>query len=226
MSPWRLCVLIAFGFVALFFTTTAQTTDANAAPKNNVTVTVDQGETLFGIADDKCNISRKAIVARNPQIKNINVIRVGQKINCGATKHKASKAPAKRHHKASRSTQRSSLDKGTIAVSFAKKQLGEPYRLGSAGPNRWDCSGLTKKAWQQAGKSLPHKAALQRNHGKRVSLDNLQKGDLIFFYGKRHVGMYVGDNRFIHAPRPGTKVRIDKLNKHYRGASSGARHLG
>ena len=75
------------------------------------------------------------------------------------------------------------------AVQFALDQVGKPYVCGAAGPDAYDCSGLTMASWQQGGVSLPHSAADQYNYGHHVSFDQLQPGDLMFFYqpiGARH----------------------------------------
>ena len=93
------------------------------------------------------------------------------------------------------------------AVAEAKRQLGKPYHYGSAGPDSFDCSGLTMWSWAHAGKSLPHSAEAQRSATTRVSIDEIQPGDLVFF-GKPsyHMGMYVGDGQMIHAPETGKVV--------------------
>jgi cell wall-associated NlpC family hydrolase len=98
--------------------------------------------------------------------------------------------------------------RAATALAFAKAQLGEPYVFGAAGPNSWDCSGLTMMAWRAAGVSLPHSAHEQYNVvGHKVSKADLQPGDLVMFYGgMHHVGIYAGNGMVIHAPRPGKGV--------------------
>jgi len=116
----------------------------------------------------------------------------------------AKKAPAKK--KAKKKT------RGDKALAYAKKQLGDKYKYGAAGPNRWDCSGLTMKAWGSAGKKLPHSAKGQSKKGKKIKKSQLRKGDLVFFYsGTSHVGIYAGGGKVIHAPRPGSKVSYIKM---------------
>lgn len=106
----------------------------------------------------------------------------------------------------------SSSSKGTKALAFAKKQLGERYRYGAAGPNAWDCSGLTLGAWKAAGVSLPHNSVAQYHRGMHVSKSHLKPGDLVFFYsGPSHVGIYAGGGTIIHSPRPGSKVSYIKM---------------
>ncbi|MFG1695831.1 C40 family peptidase [Nonomuraea sp. NPDC049309] len=99
------------------------------------------------------------------------------------------------------------------AVAVAKKQIGDPYRYGAAGPGAFDCSGLVQYAWRKAGVKLPRVASSQfARVRKKVSWRNLQPGDLMFFNGLGHVGMYVGKGKMIHSPRTGERVRIDKLS--------------
>lgn len=95
------------------------------------------------------------------------------------------------------------------AVAFAYAAIGKPYVWGATGPGSYDCSGLTQAAWRAAGVSLPRTTYTQINAGQRVSRDRLAPGDLVFFYsGVTHVGMYVGNGQMIHAPRPGSTVRL------------------
>ncbi|MGO4459726.1 NlpC/P60 family protein [Streptomyces sp. M-16] len=95
------------------------------------------------------------------------------------------------------------------AVAFAYAAIGKPYVWGATGPGSYDCSGLTQAAWKSAGVSLPRTTYTQINAGQRVTRDGLAPGDLVFFYsGVTHVGMYVGHGQMIHAPRPGSTVRL------------------
>jgi cell wall-associated NlpC family hydrolase len=113
--------------------------------------------------------------------------------------------------------------KARRAVSVAKQQIGDPYRWGAAGPGAFDCSGLMVYSWRKAGVKLPRIAASQfRAVRKKVSWKNLQPGDLMFFRGLGHVGMYVGHGKMIHSPHSGTRVRIDKLSGYRRSSFVGA----
>ncbi|MEU3404667.1 NlpC/P60 family protein [Streptomyces sp. NPDC006670] len=95
------------------------------------------------------------------------------------------------------------------AVAFAYGAIGKPYIWGATGPGSFDCSGLTQAAWRAAGVSLPRTTYTQINAGRRVSRDQLAPGDLVFYYsGVTHVGLYVGGGQIIHAPRPGSTVRL------------------
>jgi len=103
--------------------------------------------------------------------------------------------------------------KGEVALAFAKEQLGEKYKYGAAGPSTWDCSGLTMKAWAEAGVTLPHSSSAQYKIGKKVKKADLQPGDLVFFYsGPSHVGIYAGDGKIVHAPKPGKTVTYIKVS--------------
>ena len=90
--------------------------------------------------------------------------------------------------------------------------LGVPYVWGGASPSGFDCSGLVMYVYAQVGVSLPHNAAMQYNSvGVFVSRDQLQPGDLVFFDGLGHMGMYIGGGQFIHAPHTGDVVKISSL---------------
>ena len=102
---------------------------------------------------------------------------------------------------------------GATALAFAKEQIGDSYKYAAAGPDKWDCSGLTMKAWAAAGVTLPHNSAAQYKIGLKVKEADLQPGDLVFFYsGPSHVGIYAGDGKIIHAPKPGEKVGYIKVS--------------
>lgn len=99
------------------------------------------------------------------------------------------------------------------AVRFAYAQLGKPYRWGAAGPDGYDCSGLTAAAWAAAGVRLPHNAARQWRAVTPVSRAARRPGDLVFYYRDlHHVGMYVGGGKIIHAPRTGQRIRVDRVD--------------
>jgi cell wall-associated NlpC family hydrolase len=99
------------------------------------------------------------------------------------------------------------------AVQFALDQVGKPYVFGAAGPDTFDCSGLTMMAWQQGGVSLPHSALNQYNYGHHVGYDSVQPGDLVFFYQPiAHVAIYIGDGLMVSAPEPGEDVKVVSLS--------------
>ncbi|MGA4507079.1 NlpC/P60 family protein [Propionibacteriaceae bacterium G1746] len=98
------------------------------------------------------------------------------------------------------------------AVAFAKAQIGKSYVLGATGPYSYDCSGLTGAAWRAAGVSLPRTSQGQASAGVRVSLANIQPGDIVVFYsGASHVGIYVGGGMIVDAANPRAGVRMISL---------------
>ena len=99
--------------------------------------------------------------------------------------------------------------KGAIALRYALDQLGDIYVWAGAGPTKWDCSGLTMRAFQRAGVSMPHFAAAQYRFGKNIPYSAIAPGDLLFFGSPiSHVGIYMGKGKMVHAPRPGKRVEI------------------
>lgn len=108
---------------------------------------------------------------------------------------------------------------GAKLVAEAKKHLGKKYVWGATGPNTFDCSGLTQYCHKKLGISIPRTSLAQSNSGKSVSKSNLQMGDLIFWKTTSakvgHVGMYVGNGQFIHAPNSRSVVKIDSLSNSY-----------
>ena len=106
----------------------------------------------------------------------------------------------------------SSGGKGARAVAYARSQLGDPYRFAAAGPDAFDCSGLTSAAWKSVGVSLPRSSRSQYGAGSYVSRSNLQPGDLVFYYSPiSHVALYAGNGQIIHSPRPGKSVEYAPL---------------
>jgi peptidoglycan DL-endopeptidase CwlO len=110
-------------------------------------------------------------------------------------------------------------------VGIAMQYLGVPYRWGGASPSGFDCSGFIMYVFAQVGVSLPHNAAMQYGYGSPVSRSNLQAGDLVFFNGLGHAGIYIGGNQFIHAPHTGDVVKISSLTGWYDYTYYGARRL-
>jgi cell wall-associated NlpC family hydrolase len=111
-------------------------------------------------------------------------------------------------------------------VTIALQYRGAPYRWGGVGPTEFDCSGFVRYVYAQVGVTLPHNAAAQYKLGTPVRRDSLEPGDLVFFDGLRHNGIYIGDGRFIHARRTGKYVAIASLDDDwYRTHWVGARRL-
>lgn len=112
---------------------------------------------------------------------------------------------------------------GAEALRAAATKLGKPYSWGASGPNRFDCSGLTSWAFKQAGITLPRSSSAQAGIGRSVSWNELQPGDLVFYYSPvSHVGIYAGGGKMINAPQSGDVVKYQKVN---RSVFSGARRV-
>jgi cell wall-associated NlpC family hydrolase len=106
--------------------------------------------------------------------------------------------------------------KGAIAAKTACAQIGKPYVWAAAGPRTFDCSGLTLYAWAAAGVTLGHYTQWQWNEGKPVTRDQLQPGDLVFYFRDlHHMSIYVGGNWVVHAPTSGDVVRMTQLDNPY-----------
>nr|WP_227464409.1 C40 family peptidase [Nocardioides lijunqiniae] len=104
--------------------------------------------------------------------------------------------------------------RAAAAVQYAMAQVGDSYVYGAAGPNAFDCSGLTMMAWAQAGVGLPHSSSAQYSSGARVAESDLQAGDLVFYYSPiSHVGMYIGNGLIVHAANPGAGVKVSNLHE-------------
>jgi len=107
------------------------------------------------------------------------------------------------------------------ALAFAMSQIGDPYVYGGTGPNSWDCSGLVMKSWAAAGVSIPRVVGPQIASGKAVPMDQLQPGDIVAYGDMSHDGLYLGNGRVVHAPRPGKSVEITTLSGFTRAARVG-----
>lgn len=106
--------------------------------------------------------------------------------------------------------------RGAIALRYAIKQIGDRYVFGASGLTYWDCSGLTLRAFQAAGVSLPHSAAYQYHFGKAVPRGQMAPGDLVFF-GRpiTHVGIYLGRGQMVDAPHSGARVRVESFGSRF-----------
>jgi cell wall-associated NlpC family hydrolase len=105
------------------------------------------------------------------------------------------------------------------AAMHAQKMVGKPYKYGGASPSGFDCSGLVLYSYKRAGLVLPHGTDRQRSVSRPIKLADVRRGDLLFFNqeGKKfgHVGIYVGEGKFVHAPSSGKSVRSDRLDTPY-----------
>ena len=110
-------------------------------------------------------------------------------------------------------------------VGIAMHYLGVPYVWGGASPRGFDCSGLVMYVFAQIGVSLPHSTYAMYAMGTPVSMSQLQPGDLVFFSGLGHMGIYIGGGQFIHAPHTGDVVKISSLSGYYSSAFYAARRI-
>jgi cell wall-associated NlpC family hydrolase len=164
--------------------------------------TVQSGDTLYRVAQ-KNGISTTQILRLNP---GIGGLKIGQQINLGSG---TSTKPT--------TVNRSSSN--VVRVAFSK--VGANYRWGATGPYNFDCSGFTRYVMKQMGVNIPHSSRAQFNGGRVVSRNGLLPGDLVFFQGPGgrggvgHVGVYIGNNRIIHASTPSTGVIVSSLAERY-----------
>jgi cell wall-associated NlpC family hydrolase len=110
-------------------------------------------------------------------------------------------------------------------VMTAWRAVGVPYRWGGSSRSGFDCSGLTRWVYRHVGVSLPHYSVAQWSYGRRVSHRALKPGDLLFFSGLGHVGIYLGHGGVIHAPHPGALVRFERMRGWLSSSFYGARRL-
>jgi cell wall-associated NlpC family hydrolase len=130
-----------------------------------------------------------------------------------------------RHHHSHHRHHHLARPLGNRVVSYARHFLGIPYRYGGSSPGSgFDCSGLVRFVYSHFGIALPHSSWADLAHGHRVSRGSLRPGDLVFFYGASHVGIYVGGGRFIDAPHTGTRVRLSTMGAY--SGYYGARRFG
>jgi cell wall-associated NlpC family hydrolase len=115
---------------------------------------------------------------------------------------------------------------GSQVVRYARQLLRVPYRYGGSSPSTgFDCSGFVRYVYQRFGIALPHSSYADYGLGRPVSRGSLRPGDLVFFHQRGHVGLYIGNGRFIHAPHTGLSVQVDSMTGWYAGGFDGARRV-
>ena len=111
------------------------------------------------------------------------------------------------------------LTVGERAAAIAVREVGVPYRWGGSSPaGGFDCSGLVYWTYRRLGIALPHSSYALYDRGRRVARSRMKPGDLLFFSGLGHVGIYIGRGRMVHAPHTGTRVQVVKLARSPYGA--------
>jgi len=134
--------------------------------------------------------------------------------------------PKRMKHKAAPNRTRLHITFGRRVVDYAERFRGVRYAWGGSSPRYgFDCSGFVRYVYAHFGISLAHSSFAQFDRGRHVSRRGLRAGDLVFFDGLGHVGIYIGNGRFIHAPHSGSSVRIEQLGGWYSSRFSGARRL-
>jgi cell wall-associated NlpC family hydrolase len=173
----------------------------------------DQAKTILGEADnarDKISAERKKIskliMEQTKLLRRLNAYKSGNTNSTGARYTGSASGSAR------------------SALQFAYAQIGKPYRYGGTGPGSYDCSGFAQASWRAGGVSLPRTTYSQWAWGanRRVSLDALQPGDLLFSKGLGHMGIYVGNGQMVHAPQTGDVIKIVTLDGYWKGRLLGA----
>jgi cell wall-associated NlpC family hydrolase len=175
---------------------------ATKAKKTLDTVTAKQAQLKSQIADYKAEYARLTAVQRQVVSRQVAGTAVQAPAPAPAPAAVTMAAPVAASSQAAQ-----------IAVQTALAQVGKPYVWGASGPNAFDCSGLTMYSYAAAGVALPHSSSAQSGMGIPVSRDQLQPGDLVFFYSPvSHVGMYIGNGQMVHASTSGTPVQVVSLD--------------
>ena len=177
------------------------------------TYTVEAGDTLYQVAQ-KNGLSLTRLLQLNPGVG--ENIKPGQKINVDGGSATNVKPTASSRKVSTPSTSNS----GSVVVRAAFNQVGSRYIWGASRPGAFDCSGFTMYVMRQMGVNLPHSSRAQYGMGRAVSRSGLLPGDLLFFRGPGgggvgHVGIYVGNNKMVHASTPSTGVIVSSLSEGY-----------
>lgn len=128
--------------------------------------------------------------------------------------HKAEHKRDRAGHDRKRNKHARSANVAIRAFHVAAAQKGAPYRYGAAGPDAFDCSGLTSYAFRRVGKAIPRTSSAQAAAARRIPASAARPGDLVFFHGSggvSHVGFYAGGHRILHSPYPGSRVKIEPI---------------
>lgn len=184
---------------------------ADIALKSTV-LTLNQKVALVAAAKAKYQAQEVAAQAKLREAqKLLSGLTKAQRVRLAAFQARQQKAEQSKSLKLSRG-KIAATGAAAIALRFALQQLGKKYVFGGAGLVYWDCSGLTMRALQQAGISLPHSAAAQVAYGKQVPFNQVRPGDLVFFGQPiSHVSIYFGGGKMVDAPHSGALVRIENF---------------
>jgi cell wall-associated NlpC family hydrolase len=149
----------------------------------------------------------------------LNFKNIMNEVTAGQDEQKETSSSSSDSSSSSSSSNSSSNSTGEKLVNLAKSKLGCKYVYGATGPNTFDCSGLTQWCHKQLGITIPRTSLAQSKSGTLVNKSDLQVGDLVFFKTTSaevgHVGIYIGNDEFIHAPNKSKPVKVDSLNSSY-----------
>ncbi len=181
------------------------------------TYTVVSGDTLYQVAQ-KNGISLTRLLQLNPGI--IEAIKPGQRIRVSDTADSKPSTATKPAATPRSAPLAASSNRSSVVVRTAFAQVGSRYVWGASRPGAFDCSGFTSYVMRQMGVTLPRTSRAQFNVGRPVSRSGLMPGDLLFFRGPGgggvgHVGIYVGNNKMVHASTPSTGVIVSSLSERY-----------
>ncbi len=171
-------------------------------------------------AKRKLHVAKQAKQERLARLHRLHLARLHHQRRVAAIRHTHERKHSVAHH--------TSGSSDIVRTAFAYR--GTPYHYGGSGRRGFDCSGFTAYVYSRKGIRLPHSAAEQFNVGRRVPAGQLKQGDLVFFHTTRrgisHVGIYVGNGKFVHASSAGGSVRVDSLTSgYYRERFRGARRV-
>jgi cell wall-associated NlpC family hydrolase len=167
-------------------------------------------------AQRSCDATRRRVASQEERIADLSaeVERLAAAARRRAARRDAASAPAAPPSDAAPVAAPKVSGRAQAAVNFALAQVGKPYGWGGSGPGSYDCSGLMMASWAAAGVSLPHSSAMQYGATRRVSRDQLQPGDILFFGSPiHHDAMYVGNGQMVEAPHTGLNVRVVSMDR-------------
>ena len=195
------------------------TEDSEIMLTNVTTVTEDTGGRAEAIARSSAKVQklverRAEVKDRLPALKKREQGLAAQEQRAGSRAAEATGVLEDLEAKAAAKAEEKRIEaSGGPAVAYAKAQVGKAYVYGAAGPDSFDCSGLTMMAWKQAGVSLPHNSGAQYAAGQKISKSELKPGDLVFYYSPiSHVGIYIGNGQVANALNPGSGVQVSGVD--------------
>lgn len=153
------------------------------------------------------NVPDQAMPTIKPYMKKAGLVEANQSLANSQAKVPTKAVVAKK------AAPKKTTNVGERIANIAKSKVGSPYAWGAAGPNAFDCSGLTSWAYKQVGKQIPRTSDAQAHAGRQVPMSSLQPGDIISYYsGASHVAIYIGGGKVVQALNSGSPVQINDLN--------------